>query len=271
MKLTQEQIEKELAKELAEINDDDVKTTEGGGDNGKTPGVEGAEGGEPATQTTEGAKEGEGAKPEEGTKPEGEEPPADDMEAYRKKLNELAAAKFGDNQDAEPSATSEPAPVPEPPPVQYADQEFFTDESDLMTPGTFNTALNKAVKDAIKHSSVDEKKIVNNVLKTVGGAVSRMVNDMVTANMAVHTFFLDNKDLAPYKDYVRFKVTEMRSKNPEVKLNELLTKAAEEVRKDLQMVQKKNVKSQPLPKTSSIARPSTEDSRTQLQKELDEL
>jgi len=261
-----------LAEELAELSSrkkEEVKPEEVKDGLQEEPKEEPKEKVEPKKE--EPKEEGKGEEVKEGQEegePEGEE------EDWRKKLDEMAKNHMeGGGEEPNPEEVQKEEEKGEPDGDDWLNGlgiEIGEDED--IEPEAINVSLRNVAKEVLKRA---ESQASASVIKKLTPAISKYIGDVVNTNMAFVEFYQKNEDLKQYSNYVNFKMSKLRSENPNIKLQELLNKTEEEVRKDLKSRReegKKDAKQKinpAFPKGTSAQRVS--DTRDALQKELDEL
>lgn len=184
---------------------------------------------------------------------------------YRSRLNEMAKLALASSQNA--PAQPAPTPVPEPAPVQ--DTFSFTQEeydAAISSPEGMQKLIAKAQSAA---------RVA--MLKEIPAVVEKSVREQVDLRLSVQEFYSANKDLVPFKSVVALKVRELEMAHPEWGYGDIFKVLGKEVRTYLRLpnggVAQKSVKKDPaFPPTTGTTRKSTKvDTRTPLQKELDEL
>lgn len=197
--------------------------------------------------------------------PEAENTPAEspDLVEYRARLNEMAKLAMQATSNQVAPAVPAPAAPAEPVSDFNLTQEEY--EQAINSPEGFAKVMGKIQKDARMA-----------VLREIPGVVERQVNEQLGLKMAVQGFYDANKDLVPYRAVVGLKVKELEMTHPEWTYSDIFKVLGKEVRDYLRIPS--GAKSQQTMKPGSPAFPSTKstrkstaDTRTPLQKELDEL
>lgn len=155
-------------------------------------------------------------------------------ENYLKTINNLSAGEAilglgGDTQmpGQPPSPAGQQAPVRVEPVKEEETSVSITEEeyNDAMSSVEGFNKIVKRIYDAGREVS----------LRSIAKTSSKVVAQQLQAQKTVDAFLEANPDLRPIEKYVGQIVTEMHSDNPNLKPDELLTKAGEEARKRLGM------------------------------------
>jgi len=189
-----------------------------------------------------------------------------DLLEYRARLNTMAEMAMSAQSGNAPAPPTTPKPDPTP--------------EDVM--GSFNVSQEEY--DAAASSPEGMAKLLARVqaaarvavLREIPKLVERQVTEQVSLRSAVDSFYSENKDLVPYKSVVAYKVRELEKANPDWTYDNIFKVLAKEVRTYLRLpsgpkVSKHNDNSPAFPSTKSSRKLPTADTRTPLQKELDEL
>ncbi len=96
----------------------------------------------------------------------------------------------------------------------WEDTEFIGEDFDLneLTPGQFNTMLNKAAEAGAK---IGAKNAAEQVLLSIPGIVKHNVNVQSSIQTAVKDFYSGNQDLLKFKGAVSSVTQELAAKNPD--------------------------------------------------------
>lgn len=238
--------EQEEGKSPEEQNQEDVQTmlTEMG------------EGPEPEEQPDE-AEEPEGSEqqestetPEEREEPEAEgqeeqeeqgeqeEPSKDEViKQLREEVNRLSQGEPEAGQREQPEREEpegEQREEPEEQTLEFEGQEFVTEEEFdeiIQDRNKLNEVLNKVAFQSAKAAR-------EAVLRQVPEVVSKTTNRQMSVRQAVQNFYQENPDLQEYGSYVGHIANRIKAENPDLGMNDILSKAGQEARSKLN-IQKK--------------------------------
>lgn len=152
--------------------------------------------------------------------------------------------------------------------VQFIGEEGY--EEVIASPEALNKVLNVVYNTAIEH-----------LMRGVSPVIGRVVQEQTQLQALVSDFYKVNDDLIPHRSFVGFVTNEMASKHPDLSYEELFGKVGSEVRKRLDLHQRKEKevdnrekgKKRPAfvkkPKGGGLKSP--KDDRTSLQKDIDGL
>ena len=187
------------------------------------------------------------ATPEANPTPTPEPTPGDDIESLRQ---QLAAANLrllqyeeGKVQQSQPQAQPQPAPqqtaTPSPSFPQTANEVSdldFIGQADhlsiLENRDSFNALLNKVATVAYNAAVMASQE---RILRQIPKVVETTANQQLQIKDIVGRFYATNKDLEPYKPAVSMAAIKLHNENPNMPLEEMLTKAAEETRRVLRI------------------------------------
>lgn len=179
--------------------------------------------------------------------PTPEPTPGDDIESLRQ---QLAAANLrllqyeeGKVQQPQPQPQPQPANQQSPTPSatfpqtanEVSDLDFIgqTDHlSILENRDSFNALLNKVATVAYNAAVMASQE---RILRQIPKVVETTANQQLQIKDIVGRFYATNKDLEPYKPAVSMAAIKLHNENPNMPLEEMLTKAAEETRRVLRI------------------------------------
>lgn len=104
--------------------------------------------------------------------------------------------------------------------VSYLSEEEI--DSIIDDPQLINKALNRARQDMLG--------VIQSSLPTV---VSNLIEQQMLVQRVVQSFYETNEDLRPYADFVRYKMGQIETANPNLTYGDIFAKTAEECRKGL--------------------------------------
>ena len=120
-------------------------------------------------------------------------------------------------------------------PLKFVDQDFVGEldiEEVLRDPKEFNKLLNTIYQKAV----TDTRQILGEgVLRSIPDIVKTNITVMTNLKKASDKFYVDNKDLVPFKKVVATVFEELASENPGKKYDEILDEVGTEVRKRLDL------------------------------------
>lgn len=180
------------------------------------------------------------------TEPETEPAPEDDIESLRKQLAEanLRILQFEQrSSQPQPQTPTQPQPAPAPTPQQtfpttpseVSNLDFIGNEDHirlLESKEAFNGLLNKVATVAFNAAVMASQE---RILRQIPGVVETTANQQLRIKDIVGRFYATNKDLEPYKPAVSMAAIKLHNENPNMPLEEMLNKAAEETRKVLRI------------------------------------
>lgn len=222
------------------------------GDSGNDAGVQNLNPTEPTSeeQPNEG-QPNEGGELEPAPQPEGEEPPLtegeeDDAESLRRQLAEanLRLLQYEQGSVKQPQAQPQPEPAPTQPqqpsafpqmPNEVSSLDFIGQEDHikiLESKESFNALLNKVATVAYNAAVMASQE---RILRQIPHVVETTANQQMQIKDIVGRFYSANKDLEPYKPAVSMAAIKLHNENPNMPLEEMLNKAAEETRKVLRI------------------------------------
>lgn len=222
------------------------------GDSGNDAGVQNLNPTEPTSkeQPNEG-QPNEGGEPEPAPQPEGGEPPLtegeeDDAESLRRQLAEanLRLLQYEQGSVKQPQAQPQPEPAPTQPqqpsafpqmPNEVSSLDFIGQEDHikiLESKESFNALLNKVATVAYNAAVMASQE---RILRQIPHVVETTANQQMQIKDIVGRFYSANKDLEPYKPAVSMAAIKLHNENPNMPLEEMLNKAAEETRKVLRI------------------------------------
>lgn len=208
-----------------------------------------------------------------------------DVSLLRKKIDELSSQKpqLGETPAEEQETKDEQPDEPEQPTKKEVEDHFDVELTDDEYDSIMSDSKSLS-KFLMRFGNQIRQQTTEDVLRKIPDVVSRTTSRQHELLRQRDKFFTDNPDVAEFKGYAGHVANEIQSQNPKMSLQDVLSKTAEKVRKDLalnsQAVEKeddrlkKQTKKQekpafaPGPKGS---RPSTGDDRTELQKDLDDM
>lgn len=222
------------------------------GDSGNDAGVQNLNPTEPTSeeQPNEG-QPNEGGEPEPAPQPEGGEPPLtegeeDDAESLRRQLAEanLRLLQYEQGSVKQPQAQPQPETAPTQPqqpsafpqmPNEVSSLDFIGQEDHikiLESKESFNALLNKVATVAYNAAVMASQE---RILRQIPHVVETTANQQMQIKDIVGRFYSANKDLEPYKPAVSMAAIKLHNENPNMPLEEMLNKAAEETRKVLRI------------------------------------
>lgn len=222
------------------------------GDSGNDAGVQNLNPTEPTSeeQPNEG-QPNEGGELEPAPQPEGGEPPLtegeeDDAESLRRQLAEanLRLLQYEQGSAKQPQAQPQPEPAPTQPqqpsafpqmPNEVSSLDFIGQEDHiriLESKESFNALLNKVATVAYNAAVMASQE---RILRQIPHVVETTANQQMQIKDIVGRFYSANKDLEPYKPAVSMAAIKLHNENPNMPLEEMLNKAAEETRKVLRI------------------------------------
>lgn len=181
------------------------------------------------------------------TDPAPEPTPGDDIESLRQ---QLAAANLrllqyeeGKVQQPQPQPQPQPANQQSPTPSatfpqaanEVSDLDFIGQAdhlSILENRDSFNALLNKVATVAYNAAVMASQE---RILRQIPKVVETTANQQLQIKDIVGRFYATNKDLEPYKPAVSMAAIKLHNENPNMPLEEMLTKAAEETRRVLRI------------------------------------
>lgn len=202
----------------------------------------------PEEQPNEGGEPEFGAQPE--VQPEGGEPTLtegeeDDTESLRRQLAEanLKLLQYAQNAQAPQSGSApvQPQPQAQPTPAfpqlpnEVSSLDFLGQEDHikiLESKESFNALLNKVATVAYNAAVMASQE---RILRQIPHVVETTANQQIQIKDIVGRFYTSNKDLEPYKPAVSMAAIKLHNENPNMPLEEMLNKAAEETRKVLRI------------------------------------
>lgn len=226
------------------------------GDSGNDAGVQNLNPTEPTPegqpnegQSNEGGEPAPVPQPEDGEPPltEGEE---DDAESLRRQLAEanLRLLQYEQGSAKQPQAQPQPEPAPTQPqpqpqqpsafpqmPNEVSSLDFIGQEDHikiLESKESFNALLNKVATVAYNAAVMASQE---RILRQIPHVVETTANQQMQIKDIVGRFYSANKDLEPYKPAVSMAAIKLHNENPNMPLEEMLNKAAEETRKVLRI------------------------------------
>lgn len=185
--------------------------------------------------------------PEANPAPTPEPTPGDDIESLRQ---QLAAANLrllqyeeGKVQQPQPQPQPQPADQQSPTPSamfpqtanEVSDLDFIGQAdhlSILENRDSFNALLNKVATVAYNAAVMASQE---RILRQIPKVVETTANQQLQIKDIVGRFYATNKDLEPYKPAVSMAAIKLHNENPNMPLEEMLTKAAEETRRVLRI------------------------------------
>lgn len=222
------------------------------GDSGNDAGVQNLNPTEPTSeeQPNEG-QPNEGGELEPASQPEGGEPPLtegeeDDAESLRRQLAEanLRLLQYEQGSVKQSQAQPQPEPAPTQPqqpsafpqmPNEVSSLDFIGQEDHikiLESKESFNALLNKVATVAYNAAVMASQE---RILRQIPHVVETTANQQMQIKDIVGRFYSANKDLEPYKPAVSMAAIKLHNENPNMPLEEMLNKAAEETRKVLRI------------------------------------
>ena len=222
------------------------------GDSGNDAGVQNLNPTEPTSeeQPNEG-QPNEGGEPEPAPQPEGGEPPLtegeeDDAESLRRQLAEanLRLLQYEQGSVKQSQAQPQPETAPTQPqqpsafpqmPNEVSSLDFIGQEDHiriLESKESFNALLNKVATVAYNAAVMASQE---RILRQIPHVVETTANQQMQIKDIVGRFYSANKDLEPYKPAVSMAAIKLHNENPNMPLEEMLNKAAEETRKVLRI------------------------------------
>ena len=222
------------------------------GDSGNDAGVQNLNPTEPTPeeQPNEG-QPNEGGELEPAPQPEGGEPPLtegeeDDAESLRRQLAEanLRLLQYEQGSAKQPQAQPQPETAPTQPqqpsafpqmPNEVSSLDFIGQEDHikiLESKESFNALLNKVATVAYNAAVMASQE---RILRQIPHVVETTANQQMQIKDIVGRFYSANKDLEPYKPAVSMAAIKLHNENPNMPLEEMLNKAAEETRKVLRI------------------------------------
>lgn len=222
------------------------------GDSGNDAGVQNLNPTEPTSeeQPNEG-QPNEGGELEPAPQPEGGEPPLtegeeDDAESLRRQLAEanLRLLQYEQGSVKQSQAQPQPEPAPTQPqqssafpqmPNEVSSLDFIGQEDHiriLESKESFNALLNKVATVAYNAAVMASQE---RILRQIPHVVETTANQQLQIKDIVGRFYSANKDLEPYKPAVSMAAIKLHNENPNMPLEEMLNKAAEETRKVLRI------------------------------------
>jgi len=174
---------------------------------------------------------------------------------------------------------SKKAPDPTSPPATEApfEERNFLDGIDdidevVRDPDKLNSLLNKVFKAGVDTIKSNTSKIN----ETIPDIVKKNITLLTEVKKEGDKFFEENEDLLPWRKAVSKVFEELFEKNPKKKYTELMSDAADETRKRLNIEkgEKKGKKKKvppKLPGKKRSSKPSDDDAKTGFDKELDEM
>lgn len=222
------------------------------GDSGNDAGVQNLNPTEPAPeeQPNEG-QPNEGGEPEPAPQPEGGEPSLtegeeDDAESLRRQLAEanLRLLQYEQGSVKQSQAQPQPETAPTQPqqpsafpqmPNEVSSLDFIGQEDHiriLESKESFNALLNKVATVAYNAAVMASQE---RILRQIPHVVETTANQQMQIKDIVGRFYSANKDLEPYKPAVSMAAIKLHNENPNMPLEEMLNKAAEETRKVLRI------------------------------------
>lgn len=222
------------------------------GDSGNDAGVQNLNPTEPTSeeQPNEG-QPNEGGEPEPAPQPEGGEPPLtegeeDDAESLRRQLAEanLRLLQYEQGSVKQSQAQPQPETAPTQPQQPSAFPQMLNEVSSLDFIGqedhirileskeSFNALLNKVATVAYNAAVMASQE---RILRQIPHVVETTANQQMQIKDIVGRFYSANKDLEPYKPAVSMAAIKLHNENPNMPLEEMLNKAAEETRKVLRI------------------------------------
>lgn len=226
------------------------------GDSGNDTGVQNLNATEPTPegQFTEG-QPNEGMESEPTSQPEGGEPlltegEEDDAESLRRQLAEanLRLLQYEQGLAKQTQSQPQPEPVHTQPQPQLQQPSVFPQMSNevssldfigqedhikiLESRESFNALLNKVATVAYNSAVMASQE---RILRQIPHVVETTANQQMQIKDIVGRFYSTNKDLEPYKPAVSMAAIKLHNENPNMPLEEMLNKAAEETRKVLRI------------------------------------
>lgn len=222
------------------------------GDSGNDAGVQNLNPTEPTPeeQPNEG-QPNEGGELEPAPQPEGGEPPLtegeeDDAESLRRQLAEanLRLLQYEQGSVKQSQAQPQPETAPTQPqqpsafpqmPNEVSSLDFIGQEDHikiLESKESFNALLNKVATVAYNAAVMASQE---RILRQIPHVVETTANQQMQIKDIVGRFYSANKDLEPYKPAVSMAAIKLHNENPNMPLEEMLNKAAEETRKVLRI------------------------------------
>lgn len=217
----------------------------------------------------------------DGGDPPQDPPQEDDATKLREEINrlqgELNAIRMQTPQAAppkEPAADRQPAaPSATGDAVEYVATDFLgAEDIDLVMTDKdrLNALLNKVAKTVLEGAV---NMASERTLRSIPRVVETASRQRAEIDGAVAKFYTDNPDLTPFKNAVAAAATGVHSENPAWSLDQVFAEAAKRTRTALALRETKRSTPPALPPTSGKSSPrgGTQDTRTALEKELDDL
>lgn len=206
---------------------------------------------EPAQPVAQEVTEPSPASAPEGNTPTESAPPVeeelDDVESLRRQLAEanMRILQFEQakgeqptqqptQQFQQPAAQPQSATFPQQP-SEVSTLDFLGQEDHfkiLENRDSFNALLNKVATVAYNSAVMAAQE---RILRQIPGVVETTANQQIQIKDIVGRFYASNKDLEPYKPAVSMAAIKLHNDNPNMPLEEMLNKAAEETRKVLRI------------------------------------
>jgi len=118
-------------------------------------------------------------------------------------------------------------------------QDFVT-ELDFDDPDSIKKSINNGIRRAVELGAKKAIEVAGTTFtKRNLPAIQGMINQSVTIATTVSEFYRNNPDLIPFKKVVGLEVTEVREKEPNLSIAELLEKSGEAVRQKLRLAKAK--------------------------------
>ena len=245
---------------------------EGTGGTGEEKSTEGEE--EKEEGSSETSEEEEAG--EEGGEKEEKSDDVPEADALRKTIDRITADGEEEEEDEETpegEQKGEAAESAQKTPFEVSDEEFGQIVKDKEK---FVNFMNKFA-DTIRQQARED------TLRDIPGVVSKTTQRQQSLLEKKNQFFNNNPDLKEHSNYVGYTATRIYSQNPEMSVDDLFSKTAEQVRKDLALNKQavdsendrleKNAKRQNKPAFASSKAGGTRsqgaDNRNSLQKDLD--
>lgn len=209
--------------------------------------------------------------------------PEETIEALRAQLAEALAAKdttqvVETKEDKEPETKTEV--VDEIP--NYVASEGF--DKIFEDPKEFNKVIHNAIQQGIKaHTESIQLGAVETIQTSIPNIIATQIEQREVLNKAAQEFYTDHKELEPYRPVVANNINAVAAEHPDWTLEKIMPEAAARSYKQLKLnarategVTNADAKTTGLRKGGkrgkrASTRNKTEDTRTQLQKELDAL
>lgn len=159
--------------------------------------------------------------------PEGE----DELEAFRARMNDLAAEALGEtggevSAEGEAEGESEEPASGEEVAAEFVTEEEF--EKLFESPKSMNAVLSRVYQRALE----DARK---SVTTDVVGMVGKLVSEQMALHQLVTDFYARNQDLLPYRQFVGFMANKIQAQHPDWDYTKVFEETEKEVRKALKL------------------------------------